>query len=247
MCTLVSMNPGVTNLPVPSITVAPAGTVTDPRGPISAIRLSRTTMVAFDSGAPPLPSMIVAPTTATTPVCCCASTAVRLTNPPATTVTTPASSRNGRDIRFDMITTCLFRNVRLRRTDAQRLARDLDDADWRRQPLAVRRRLLDLADDIETANDAAERGDPLSIRISLPAEIERRQIVQADEEIGARGVRATSRHRHGAGDVPNAGLFCPFERNGWERLFAPFRVDSTLNDFDRMCLRLLVVRPHGAV
>ena len=58
------MNPGVTYLPVPSITRAPLGTLTDALGPMAAIRFPRTTIVASVIGEPPLPSMIVAPTMA---------------------------------------------------------------------------------------------------------------------------------------------------------------------------------------
>src|SRR5688572_1397114 len=66
MWTLVSMNPGVANLPAASMTRAPRGTVIDARGPISAMRLPRTTIVTSGTGAPPLPSINVAPTSATT-------------------------------------------------------------------------------------------------------------------------------------------------------------------------------------
>ncbi|MGH6919472.1 MAG: hypothetical protein ACREJ0_17405 [Geminicoccaceae bacterium] len=66
MWTFVSMNPGVAYLPAASITRAPRGTVTEARGPISAMRLSRTTMVTSGTGGPPLPSIRVAPTIATT-------------------------------------------------------------------------------------------------------------------------------------------------------------------------------------
>jgi hypothetical protein len=59
------MNPGVMNLPVPSTTRAPFGTWVDARGPNAVMRLPRTTIVASDTGVPPLPSMTVAPTIAT--------------------------------------------------------------------------------------------------------------------------------------------------------------------------------------
>ena len=69
MCTLVSTMPGVTYFPAPSMTRAPAGTVTEARGPISAIRCPRITMVASESGGPPFPSITVAPTIAVAPSC----------------------------------------------------------------------------------------------------------------------------------------------------------------------------------
>ena len=64
MWTLVSTNPGVTNLPLPSITSAPSGTATDARGPMAEIRSPSMTMVPSAMGTPPCPSMIVAPTMA---------------------------------------------------------------------------------------------------------------------------------------------------------------------------------------
>src|SRR5690348_15943286 len=59
------MNPGVMYFPAPSTTRAPFGTWVDARGPNAPMRLPRTTIVALDTGVPPLPSMIVAPTIAT--------------------------------------------------------------------------------------------------------------------------------------------------------------------------------------
>src|SRR5579864_7445497 len=62
--TLVSMKPGTTNLPVPSIVCAPVGTRVVSRGPTADTRPALTTMTALGTGARPLPSMSVAPTTA---------------------------------------------------------------------------------------------------------------------------------------------------------------------------------------
>src|SRR5687767_12140032 len=59
------MKPGVTNLPAPSMTCAPGGTVTDDRGPTALMRRPETTMVPSRRGGPPLPSMMTAPTMAT--------------------------------------------------------------------------------------------------------------------------------------------------------------------------------------
>src|SRR5262245_32060305 len=58
------MRPGVTYLPFASMTVAPCGTCTDARGPSAVIFPPLTTGVASEIGAPPLPSITVAPTIA---------------------------------------------------------------------------------------------------------------------------------------------------------------------------------------
>src|SRR5262245_43680066 len=60
------MKPGVANLPVASTTRAPFGTFTVARGPTSAMRFPRTTIVTSGTAGPPLPSINVAPTMATT-------------------------------------------------------------------------------------------------------------------------------------------------------------------------------------
>src|SRR5262245_10978625 len=64
------MKPGVTNLPAPSMTVAPGGTVTEARGPTAVMRLPVMTIGRSAIGGPPLPSMIVAPTTAVDAAAC---------------------------------------------------------------------------------------------------------------------------------------------------------------------------------
>ena len=56
--------PGVTNLPVPSMTRLPLGTLTLARGPTAAIRFPRMTIVASCTGGVPVPSITVAPTMA---------------------------------------------------------------------------------------------------------------------------------------------------------------------------------------
>ena len=65
MWTFVSTNPGVTNLPLPSMTSASAGTSTEARSPTAAMRSPSMTRTPSGIGAPPFPSMIVAPTMAT--------------------------------------------------------------------------------------------------------------------------------------------------------------------------------------
>src|SRR3546814_15524038 len=64
------------------------------------------------------------------------------------------------------------------------------------------RLLLDTADDVHALQDAAECAPALAVIKPLAAEVERRLVVEADEEIGSRAVgRRRARHRHGAGDV----------------------------------------------
>ena len=58
------MSPGITQRPRPSISVAPAGIVTAPRGPIAETRPPEMTITASLTGALPVPSMSVAPTIA---------------------------------------------------------------------------------------------------------------------------------------------------------------------------------------
>ncbi len=58
---MVSKKPGTMNCPVASITVAPAGTATVARGPAAVMRSLVTTTTASGTGAPPLPSISVAP------------------------------------------------------------------------------------------------------------------------------------------------------------------------------------------
>src|SRR5882762_3196435 len=58
------MNPGVRNFPLPSITRAPAGTLTEARGPAATILPPTTTTTASGTGVPPFPSISVAPTIA---------------------------------------------------------------------------------------------------------------------------------------------------------------------------------------
>src|SRR5689334_838725 len=58
------MKPGTIQRPRASTCSAPAGIVTAPRGPTCAMRAPSTTSTASRSGAPPLPSMSVAPTIA---------------------------------------------------------------------------------------------------------------------------------------------------------------------------------------
>src|ERR1043166_2478600 len=64
---LVSMKPGVRNLPVASMVRAPAGMLTRPRGPAATTFVPETTTTASGTAAPPLPSMRVAPTIAIVP------------------------------------------------------------------------------------------------------------------------------------------------------------------------------------
>src|SRR5262245_33403535 len=58
------MKPGSRYVPRASTTCAAAGGCTRARGPTAAMRAPVTTTVASASGAPPLPSMTVAPTNA---------------------------------------------------------------------------------------------------------------------------------------------------------------------------------------
>ena len=55
------MSPGVTHIPFASTTSIPSGTL---HAPAQSILPSRMTIVAFGTGAPPRPSMSVAPTIA---------------------------------------------------------------------------------------------------------------------------------------------------------------------------------------
>ena len=72
MCTLVSMKPGTSHFPLPSITRAFGGIVTAPRFPTMVILLPVTTTTASGTAAPPLPSTSVAPTMAVTATGACA-------------------------------------------------------------------------------------------------------------------------------------------------------------------------------
>ena len=57
-CTCASINPGVTNIPFASMVCTPSGTS---QLPAQSILPSRMMMLAFAIGAPPRPSMSVAP------------------------------------------------------------------------------------------------------------------------------------------------------------------------------------------
>src|SRR5262245_16509467 len=100
-------------------------------------------------------------------------------------------------------------------------ARDCDrfgEALWIFTLAAANRLLLNLADDVEAGDDAAEGGGALRVREAFPAEVERRLIVEEDEELGGRRVGAGARHRDRADDVLQPGDARPLERNRLERL-----------------------------
>ena len=62
-----SHSPGSRCIPSVEITVAPAGTASEPTRPTARMVVPRTRITLFVRGAPPLPSMSVPPTNAVTP------------------------------------------------------------------------------------------------------------------------------------------------------------------------------------
>src|SRR5687767_1481408 len=79
VCACISKRPGMRNLPVPSTTIASAGTGTPATGPISAIRPLRTTTVRDAEASAPVIGMTVTFRMATD--ACLAAQAGRLANP----------------------------------------------------------------------------------------------------------------------------------------------------------------------
>src|SRR3954465_9698955 len=96
----------------------------------------------------------------------------------------------------------------------------------------VGRLLLDTTDAVEAFHDAAERRRSLPVVETLAAEVERRLIVEADEEVRSRGVGLDGpRHRDDSRDVLQAGDAGALERDRIEAFAPPFRIDPRLDDF----------------
>src|SRR6187455_942580 len=129
-------------------------------------------------------------------------------------------------------------NVRFNTAGSLRKSRDPRDRHRRRERLAAHRRrggrvgrlLLNAPNDLEAVHDPAERSGALRVFESPATEIERRLVVETEDEIGPGrvGLRAP-RHRDDARHMLDARHTRAFERNRIESFRAPVGIDPGLD------------------
>ena len=126
-----------------------------------------------------------------------------------------------------------------------------DDRHRRGEVLVLHRLLLNLAHDVHPGNDAAERRAALSVVEPLAPEVQRRLIVEQDEEVRRRGVRRVPR---AIDTVPRTCLrpvtLVRSSGIGRKRRARAIRVDAALDDLHHRTIRRrrrVIVRARRAM
>ena len=121
--------------------------------------------------------------------------------------------------------------------------RDLDR--WL-QALSLRRRCLDLLHHVHSFDHRSEGRKALAIRISFPAEVELRLVVDADEKTGCGRIGGPARHRKSTVLVCQSRPARTLQLNRGKHIFPPRGVYIALYDFNLDLVFWLVVHCHRA-